>query len=121
MINAYKDSFQYPGVVRGAWRAARQLVSFPEDRERHFAVGETVARDGCPSMEECLVLETLNSERFRDMAPGEIFATLLDEDIYLCSERTMYRILSRHGQNRIRRQSEPREYAKPELLATRLQ
>lgn len=31
----------------------------------------------------------------------------------------MYRILSRYGQNRIRRQSEPREYAKPELLATR--
>jgi putative transposase len=53
------------------------------------------------------------------MAPGEIYATLLDEGIYLCSERTMYRILSRHGQNRIRRQSAPRVYVKPELLATR--
>jgi len=69
--------------------------------------------------EELRVLNTLNSERFQDMAPGEAYVTLLDEDVYLCSERTMYRILSRHGQNVIRRQSAPRVYAKPELLATR--
>jgi putative transposase len=70
-------------------------------------------------MEELRVLDTLNSERFQDMAPGEAYATLLDEDVYLCSERTMYRILSRHGQNAIRRQSAPRTYTKPELLASR--
>lgn len=69
--------------------------------------------------EELRVLDTLNSERFQDMAPGEAYATLLDEGVYLCSERTMYRILSRHGQNVIRRQSAPRVYTKPELLATR--
>ena len=69
--------------------------------------------------EELRVLNTLNSERFQDMAPGETYVTLLDEDVYLCSERTMYRILSRHGQNVIRRQSVPRVFAKPELLATR--
>jgi len=69
--------------------------------------------------EELRVLNTLNSERFQDMAPGEAYVTLLDENVYLCSERTMYRILSRHGQNVIRRQSAPRVYAKPELLATR--
>lgn len=69
--------------------------------------------------EERRILDTLNSERFRDMAPGETYATLLDEGVYLCSERTMYRILSRHGQNVIRRQSAPRLYTKPELLATR--
>lgn len=69
--------------------------------------------------EECLVLDTLNSERFQDMAPGEAYSTLLDEDVYLCSERTMYRILSKHRQNVIRRQSAPRVYVKPERLATR--
>jgi putative transposase len=69
--------------------------------------------------EELRVLDTLNSERFQDMAPGEAYATLLDEGVYLCSERTMYRILSRHSQNVIRRQSAPRLYTKPELLATR--
>ena len=68
--------------------------------------------------EELMILNTLNKERFQDMAPGEVYATLLDEGIYLCSERTMYRILSQHGQNVIRRQSAPRVYAKPELLAT---
>jgi len=68
--------------------------------------------------EELLVLDTLNSKRFQDMAPGEAYATLLDEGIYFCSERTMYRILSRHGQNVIRRQSAPRVYTKPELLTT---
>ena len=68
--------------------------------------------------EELRVLDTLNSERFQDMAPGEVHATLLDEGVYLCSERTMYRILSKRGQNVIRRQSAPRIYAKPELLAT---
>jgi len=68
--------------------------------------------------EELRVLDTLNSERFQDMAPGEAYATLLDEGVYLCSERTMYRILSRHDQNVIRRQSAPRLYTKPELLAT---
>jgi len=69
--------------------------------------------------EERKVLDTLNSERFQDMAPGEVHATLLDEGVYLCSERTMYRILSKRGQSVIRRQSAPRLYAKPELLATR--
>lgn len=68
--------------------------------------------------EEILIINTLNSERFRDMAPGEAYATLLDDGVYLCSERTMYRLLSQYGQNVIRRQSAPRLYAKPELLAT---
>jgi transposase InsO family protein len=64
------------------------------------------------------VLETLNSEPFRDVAPGEVYATLLDMGQYLCSERTMYRILERCGQNTVRWQSSPRSYAAPELLAT---
>lgn len=64
-------------------------------------------------------MKPLNSERFRDMSPGEVYATLLDEGTYLCSERTMYRILSRHDQNVIRRQAAPRHYQRPELLATR--
>lgn len=69
--------------------------------------------------EEAYVLAMLDSERFRDMAPPEIHAILLDEGQYLCSERTMYRILERNHQSVQRRQSEPRKYAKPELLASR--
>ena len=69
--------------------------------------------------EEAIILETLNSERFCDMSPGEIYATLLDEDTYLCSERTMYRILSSNYQNVQRRHSVRRNYPIPELLATK--
>jgi putative transposase len=65
------------------------------------------------------VLALLNSKRFADMAPRKIHATLLDEGVCPCSERTMYRILQRHAQTAARRQSALRRYRKPELLATR--
>ena len=66
------------------------------------------------------VLETLHSERFIDIAPQEVYATLLDEGIYLCSVRTMYRILEENEEVRERRsQAKHVEYAKPELLANR--
>jgi putative transposase len=67
------------------------------------------------------VLEVLHSERFVDISPEETWATLLDEGTYLCSTRTMYRILaSHHGGVRERRdQLTHPAYAKPELLAER--
>jgi len=69
--------------------------------------------------ERAAVLETLNSERFADKAPAEIQATLLDEGTYLCSVRTMHRILAENGQVRERRnQLRHPAYKKPELLAT---
>ncbi|MFZ0383378.1 MAG: hypothetical protein WAL38_36510 [Solirubrobacteraceae bacterium] len=67
------------------------------------------------------VLDVLHSERFVDVSPEETHATLLDEGTYLCSTRTMYRILdAHHGGVRERRDqlTHPR-YAKPELLAQR--
>lgn len=69
--------------------------------------------------EEKNALQILNSERFRDTSPGEVYAILLDEGERICSERTMYRILARQGMAKERRQSSPRHYKKPELLATR--
>jgi putative transposase len=66
------------------------------------------------------VLETLNSERFADKSPAEVQTTLLDEGTYLCSLRTMYRVLEGAGQVRERRnQLRHPAYSKPELLATR--
>lgn len=66
------------------------------------------------------VVGVLNSERFWDQAPGEVYAALLDEGKYLCSERTMYRILAAQQQVRERRDQlrHPR-YQAPELIATR--
>ena len=69
--------------------------------------------------ERAEVLEVLHSERFVDVSPEETWATLLDEGTYLCSPRTMYRILAAyHGGVRDRRnQLTHPAYAKPELLA----
>jgi putative transposase len=54
-----------------------------------------------------------------DLAPAEVFATLLDEGRYLCSERTMYRILAVNQEVRERReQLRHPAYAVPELMAT---
>ena len=69
--------------------------------------------------EQALVREVLNSERFQDCAPRQVYATLLDEGTYLCSWRTMYRILKAHAEVRDRRdQLRHPSYSKPELLAT---
>jgi putative transposase len=65
------------------------------------------------------ILDLLHSDRFIDKAPAEVYATMLDEGKYLCSERTMYRILAEHGEIRERRnQLRHPVYEKPELLAT---
>lgn len=69
--------------------------------------------------ERAEVRSVLNSDRFMDMAPAQVYATLLDEGCYLCSERTMYRILAEAGEVRERRdQLRHPTYAVPELLAT---
>jgi putative transposase len=69
--------------------------------------------------ERSAVLDVLHEPRFADQAPAEIYARLLDENRYLCSERTMYRILAANAEVRERRdQLRHPAYKKPELLAT---
>jgi putative transposase len=65
------------------------------------------------------VLDHLRSPRFVDRAPAEVYATLLDEATYLCSIRTMYRLLAAAGEVRERRHQLRHAAPKPELLATR--
>ena len=65
------------------------------------------------------VVEVLHSRRFIDKAPAAVWAELLDEGRYLCSIRTMYRILAERLEVRERRrQCRHPHYSKPELLAT---
>ena len=69
--------------------------------------------------ERQVVLDVLHEPRFVDVAPAAVVATLLDDERYLCSERTMYRILAAHQEVRERRnQLRHPSYAAPELLAT---
>jgi len=65
------------------------------------------------------VLDVLHSPEFMDQAPQEVYAALLDQGQYLCSVRTMYRLLEANQEVRERRdQLRHPSYAKPELLAT---
>jgi len=69
--------------------------------------------------ERHVVLDTLHAERFLDQAPAQVHAALLDEGVYLCSPRTMYRILdSAHELKERRNQVCRPHFVKPELLAT---
>jgi putative transposase len=72
-----------------------------------------------PTDERQAVLDTLHSERFLDEAPAQVYAQLLDENRYLCSIRTMYRVLHANDEVRERRdQARQPPYQRPELLAT---
>ena len=72
-----------------------------------------------PESEREQVRQTLYSERFMDKSPYQVYATLLDDGEYLCSARTMYRILDDDNASPERRNQLKRpNYAKPELLAT---
>ena len=53
--------------------------------------------------ERARVRATLNSQRFLDKAPRQVYAALLDENTYLCHWRTMYRVLAAHDEVRERR------------------
>jgi len=78
----------------------------------------TPARALAPA-ERQAVLAVLHEPRFVDLAPAEVYATLLDDKRYLCSERTMYRVLAENQEVRERRdQLRHPVYKKPELLAT---
>jgi putative transposase len=69
--------------------------------------------------EKTTVREVLNSERFADLAPRQVYGTLLDEGEYYCSISTMYRILGEQGEVNERRQQRTHPtYTRPELLAT---
>ena len=72
------------------------------------------------AVERGAVLQVLHEPRFVDLSPSEVYATLLDESQYLCSERTMYRVLAANCEVKERRdQARHPHYAAPELLATR--
>lgn len=69
--------------------------------------------------ERAHVLTVLNSEEFIDTTPIQVFATLLDRGVYLCSVSTMYRILRDNAQvKERRRQARHPARTVPELVAT---
>jgi putative transposase len=102
----------------GVSRAAFYRLRRPANPLRPRA-GRAASPRALDTGERQAVLDVLHSERFVDQSPAEIHATLLEERTYLCSPRTMYRILEKAGEVRERRdQARHPAYAKPELVAT---
>jgi len=109
------------GVVHACVMLAVARASY------YRAMSPRVTTASCPrpsralsSLEREQVLDVLHEPRFMDLAPAEVYATLLDEGRYLCSERTMYRVLAANHEVRDRRdQLRHANHPRPELLATR--
>jgi putative transposase len=102
------------GLARATWYRRRSSVNTPRP-----CSPKTLTPRSLSLAEREGVLSVLHSDRFADKAPAEIYATLLDEGTYLCSVRTMYRILDDQGEVRERRnQLRHPPYKKPELVAT---
>jgi hypothetical protein len=80
-------------VYRHRWHLARpQAMRRPQT--------EAASRSG---RHRTPVLDLLHAPHFADQAPAEIYACLLDEGVYHCSIRTMYRILAASQEVRERR------------------
>jgi len=101
------------GVSRASLHRLRHPPPLSESRRRPSPPRAlTVA-------ERVIVLDHLHAERFRDRSPSEVYGTLLDEGVYCCSIRTLYRLLAAEGESRERRdQLTHPPYLKPQLLAT---
>ena len=113
--------------IPGRRAAALTGVSRATAARRHHPPAEPAADPGlaappCNKLadaERAHVLAVLNSPRFVDMAPLQIYAQLLDEGVYLCSVSTMYRVLRENMQVKDRRrQATQPPRAVPELVAT---
>lgn len=100
------------GVARASYYRKRAPVHGPK-------VKRAAPQRRLPDCEREQVLAVLHEPRFADLAPVEVYATLLEEGRYLCSVRTMHRILHEHAEVRERRnQLRHPSYHRPELLAT---
>jgi putative transposase len=107
------------GLPRATYYRAQARLSSPTPA----SASETRPRKASPralsDAERQVVIDLVHEERFVDLAVPQVYATLLDEGRYVCSPRTMYRILDALGEVRERRdQLRHPVYKKPELLAT---
>jgi putative transposase len=104
-------------------RGACAALDVQHSRYYRFRRPRPLARRAPPPLklsatERRRIHELLVSPAFVDQAPATVVANLLDDGTYLCSARTMYRILHKHRQVRERRRGHRRvRYAKPELVA----
>jgi putative transposase len=105
------------GVSRASFYRRQQPVAGPSAPSLR-ATRQASPRSISPT-ERQHIRALLNSPRFVDQAPAQIHTALLDEGVYHCSTRTMYRILDDAQEVRERRdQLRHPTYQPPELIAT---
>lgn len=105
------DALEIPRSTLYRWRGSPRLPLPP--------VPAVPSARALSAAEQATVRALLNSARFQDQSPREVYAALLDEGNYYCHWRTMYRLLAANAELRERRdQLRHPVYAKPELLAT---
>ncbi|WP_095960600.1 IS3 family transposase [Corallococcus macrosporus] len=93
---------------------------YRQAQPRHGPVHRPSPPRALPPEQRAEVLSVLHEPRFVDAAPAEVYAQLLDEGRYLCSERTMYRVLAENQQVRERRdQLRHPNHPAPQLHATK--
>jgi putative transposase len=97
------------GVAPRTWRhhAQKQRGELPERPSRATGKPRRPHPAKLTDEEEQEVVDTLCSEEFVDVGVDEVFVTILDDGIYLCSPSTMHRILRDRGLNGQRRQGNP--------------
>jgi putative transposase len=121
--SAVEELAEHVGVARacallgrsraGHYRAQRPVVIGP-------ARPQAAAVNALTAAERAHVLAVLTSDRFIDKSVAQVWATLLDEGTYLCSQSSMHRILRANGAAGERRsQATHPPRAIPELVATR--
>lgn len=116
VLGSVTQACELTGIARSSvyrWRAAHRVPIGPAP-----ALPPKVMPSALSGAERAQVLAVLDSDRFADKAPAQVWAILLDEGRYLCSVSSMYRILRSHQQVRERRAvaSHPPR-VKPQLLA----
>jgi putative transposase len=122
MIEAAEGLAEQVGVSAACQALGVPRSSFYRMRASREKQAEPAPRPKPPRAlsdeEKQQVRNVLNSKRFQDQSPRQVWATLLDEGRYLCNWRTMYRVLEEHAEVRERRNQLQRPvYEKPELLA----
>jgi putative transposase len=106
------------GTQAGYYRRHRASPALPR-RRAPVAHRDRVQPRALSGAERVAILEVLHSDRFADLAPAQVWATLLDEGVYLGSQSTFYRLLRGVGETSERRRQATHPAAvKPELLAT---
>lgn len=102
------------GYSRATWHRRQRPAS--KKKPRCFKRANSLKLT--PS-ERASFLAIAQSPEYIDRSPPQIFFSLLDVGCYICSVRTMFRLLAEEGQLRDRRNQLMRpRYQRPELLAT---